>query len=761
MKQTAFVCVVVIAFGAGTACITTKQGYIAKGNKFYDAGKYADADLNYRKAIQKDPKFGEAYYRLGLAAVKENQAKEAYDALYRAVQLLPDRTDVNEKFADVCLSFYLALPSHPQILYQQLTQLSGDLLSKNANSYEGLMIKGYLASSDRKPADAIKFFQRALQINASNPGVTTELVRVLIQNGQVQEGEKLAKELIDRQKDYGAAYDALYDFYATHQRMADAENILKAKVRNNPKEPEYILQLARHYAGLQKSAEVAPTLQRMVENGIPDARLRIGDFYVGQKNYAEALRYYQDGAAQRGTDQLVYRKRTAVTLLAEGKKDEAFQQITRLLKENPTDDDLLHLHADLLIGTEKPENAVAALQDLETLLKEHPGDASLKVQLGRAYREKGDLRAARNQLQSALDQRKDLVAARYELAEIALAQARPEEAIRQANEALKLNPKDGRARLLRARGMMMTSGSFDAARTELTDLVKDSPRYTEAQLQFGLLLTMENKYPQAIEVFNKLRDSGDPRAYAGLAAAYSLQRQGDKAQEVLKEGLKKWPDSPVLLEQLAGAQAIAGHYDLAIAQFRDILAKDPKSVSARRHLGEIYESRGDHANAILQYQQAYELAPNDVNIAMILAAGLSRAGRTTEAKKQYEAITEAYPDNTGAMNNLAFLLADTGGDLDQALRLVQRALAKMPNQPAYSDTLGYVYLRKGLNSSALQTFKLLVNKYPIAAFRYHYGLALYEKGDKAGAKKELETALNEHPTQQDKIKIRQLLDKIS
>ena len=76
MRKIAGVCVVVIAFGSVSACIATKQSYVSKGNKLYDAGKYADASLNYRKAIQKDPNFGEAYYRLGLSAIKQDQTKE-------------------------------------------------------------------------------------------------------------------------------------------------------------------------------------------------------------------------------------------------------------------------------------------------------------------------------------------------------------------------------------------------------------------------------------------------------------------------------------------------------------------------------------------------------------------------------------------------------------------------------------------------------------------------------------------------------------
>jgi hypothetical protein len=48
-----------------------------------------------------------------------------------------------------------------------------------------------------------------------------------------------------------------------------------------------------------------------------------------------------------------------------------------------------------------------------------------------------------------------------------------------------------------------------------------------------------------------------------------------------------------------------------------------------------------------------------------------------------------------------------------------------------------------------------------AEFRYHLGLALYEKGDKAGAREALRGALAEHPSAEDNLRIRELLAKMS
>src|ERR1017187_9339386 len=254
MKRVVCVCILVASLAASSGCGVTKQGYLAKGNALLAAGKYDDASLNYRKAIQKDPNFGEAYYRLGLTAIKLNQGPLALEALFHAVQLQPGNVDAKEQFGDVCLSFYLADASHPQALYTQITKISDELLSKNGNSYAGLMLKGYIASTDRKLPQAIEFFQKALRVNPSNPGVVTELVHVLIQNGQIKEGQELAMDLIARQKtSYGPIYDLLCAFYLNANQVSEAENILKMKVNNNPKEADYIVQLARHYSRAQRT----------------------------------------------------------------------------------------------------------------------------------------------------------------------------------------------------------------------------------------------------------------------------------------------------------------------------------------------------------------------------------------------------------------------------------------------------------------------------------------------------------------------------
>src|ERR1700692_2518722 len=73
--------------------------YIERGNQFYATGKYEDATLEYRNAIKKDARSGEAYYRLGLAQLKLNHGNEAYEALSRSVALSPQNLSAKERLA--------------------------------------------------------------------------------------------------------------------------------------------------------------------------------------------------------------------------------------------------------------------------------------------------------------------------------------------------------------------------------------------------------------------------------------------------------------------------------------------------------------------------------------------------------------------------------------------------------------------------------------------------------------------------------------
>ena len=111
-------------------------------------------------------------------------------------------------------------------------------------------------------------------------------------------------------------------------------------------------------------------------------------------------------------------------------------------------------------------------------------------------------------------------------------------------------------------------------------------------------------------------------------------------------------------------------------------------------------------------------------------------GRREQAKPIYEQILKIEPDHPVALNNLAYIKAEEGVDLDEALTMAQRARQKLPNSAYIKDTLGWIYIKKNLSADAVLVFKDLVQEEPAnPQFHYHYGMALLQKGDKPMAKK--------------------------
>src|SRR5260370_1069404 len=197
-RQTIFIasCCLLLA----VSCGRSPQRYLEKANQFFDAGKYDDAALNYRKAIQKDAAFGEAFYRLGLTELKRKDFREAYAALTSAAQFLPGRADVQVALADLALQAYMGDKRRPARYYAQLTKLSGQLLARDSNSFDGLRIRGNLAWSDGKLKEADGSFVRANAVKPMEPSLVPVWTQVLFLDGRAEEAERLAQEFLQKHK---------------------------------------------------------------------------------------------------------------------------------------------------------------------------------------------------------------------------------------------------------------------------------------------------------------------------------------------------------------------------------------------------------------------------------------------------------------------------------------------------------------------------------------------------------------------------------
>src|SRR5215831_2774078 len=219
----------------GTACGRSPHSFMDRGNRFFAEKKYADAAIEYQKAIQKAPAWGEAYYRWGLAELRRDQGPAAIRAFSAAVRLMPENQAAKTQLADLYLNAFLLNPLGAGAAYDGAVKLANELLANDATSFDGLRLKGVLAMIDKKPSDAIEFLRRANQVKPMQRGVVLSWTQALFQLGQTADGEKLARQLIAQEKDFGPIYDVLYQQFLSARRESDAERILQEKISNNPK----------------------------------------------------------------------------------------------------------------------------------------------------------------------------------------------------------------------------------------------------------------------------------------------------------------------------------------------------------------------------------------------------------------------------------------------------------------------------------------------------------------------------------------------
>jgi len=133
-------------------------------------------------------------------------------------------------------------------------------------------------------------------------------------------------------------------------------------------------------------------------------------------------------------------------------------------------------------------------------------------------------------------------------------------------------------------------------------------------------------------------------------------------------------------------------------------------------------------------------------------------GKKPEAMASYRKALAKTPEDPLLLNNLAFLLAETGGNLDEAQQMASSAIRKAPNLPQLQDTLAWVQIKQRHEDSALKILATLTTEHPDdVTFRYHYAVALIDSGNRAAAKDQAETALSKKPPAEMATALRNLL----
>jgi tetratricopeptide (TPR) repeat protein len=279
-------------------------------------------------------------------------------------------------------------------------------------------------------------------------------------------------------------------------------------------------------------------------------------------------------------------------------------------------------------------------------------------------------------------------------------------------------------------------------------LLEAAPKAAVVHAVHGTLLARRNNPAAARTAFERSLQltPGSVEALGGLTILDVQAKNSAAAVSRLEAEIAKQPANAPLLALLARTHHAAGNPADAEHTLRRAVTADPRFNAGYVMLAELYARQGRVDEALTEFQGIVSRDGSAIGARTMVGILLDTQGRRDEAVNAYEATVKTSANAPVAANNLAFIYAERGQNLDVALQLATTAKQRLPEDPNVDDTLGWIYYKRGQPAQAIPYLQASLKRQPDAAdVLYHLGMAYAGAGDHDLARETLERALRLDP----------------
>ena len=778
-----------VPLGACSSKETKFKNHLERAAEYDAKNQTTEALLELRSALQLDPKSAEVNYRIAEQLAKKNDYGNAVFFYRETTRLDPTRTDAalaeaklilfeDNKRAEELISKVIEREPNNVLAY---VRKSESALARNdsAAALQAALTASEIAPKDGfaqmqlgivnlarvrefslkgQPipddvyADAEHGFQRAAEAFPTGHSSRIELGRLYTvwpgHTDQAQAAFKSALEVAATPASRAIAADAAISFARATKRTDFLLYALHALVEAEPGNLDAWDALASLEESQTKGAGDA-IYQKLLADRPNDinAHLHYAAYLVKTDRTDQAYAHLEE-QANKGVEPAVALEEIVRMRLRANEVDQARTVVERLTKEYPTHPRTDRAKARLALEEGRLDEAADTLRRYLGNEETWEGQRLLAMAELRRGGYPAAVAAIDRALQLATDSRDDLL--RLKATIHAAAGDHPQVVqtlTRLNNEAGVLSENE---KLLMAQSLYAMGRRPSAKATLESILAGDKPpigAYTEFALREGA------REPQRARDYLTAALERQPTN----ASALRLMAQFDLAEGKPNDALARidkagaaGPLTPPLL--LLRAQILASTHDYAKAEeeARRAFAAAPALPGALELLASIYVAQNRQNEAIASFEEAEKAGALPTSGQQLLARLYLAANRPNDAKPLYEKVIAARADLPGAKNDLAWLLASEGTDLERALTLAQEAQQAEPESAEVADTLGYVYMKKQLYDPALEQFKYAIELAGRSTkdavpdrpeYHYHQGLALQALGRGSEAAAAFEAAL--------------------
>jgi tetratricopeptide (TPR) repeat protein len=200
-----------------------------------------------------------------------------------------------------------------------------------------------------------------------------------------------------------------------------------------------------------------------------------------------------------------------------------------------------------------------------------------------------------------------------------------------------------------------------------------------------------------------------------VAACTTLEQRW--LRETLKTGERPAREDQFALHNNRGLASIrTGDLEAAARDAEAAIALAPADWRGHSLRGTARGLGGDHRKAIVDWDEALRLAPNEPVVLIGRANSLIEIGREREALAAADRAVAVDPRNAGAQNLACWIrVAYHGAELDRARRHCDEAVRLAPGRAAYLDSRALVHLKQQRWREAWADYDLAVRNNPAGA----------------------------------------------
>ena len=740
-------------------CSRDVESRLAEIRALQEGGEFEASIEPIRVLLHTEPAQPEANYRLGVALVQTGRRGLAIWPLQKASQ-----TDEYGVQAGLMLAQLLLKTQD----YEEAIRTADQVLAREPERISALYVRGESNIGAARPEEALDDVARILELRPDDYQAFILKVAALVDLERYEEAEAAYIGMKERAEEIGdpdkaaRACALLASYYAGEKNLETAEREYEECLEQYPAHPMLMQWATTFFLDVEKPDRAIGIWRKAVEDIPEDFSLRasLADIYLDQDRQEdaehvlrEAVDLFDTVAAWQALSAF-YRKTGDLAQAREALENSLDrapgqpQQLRFALADLLVLEGECERAAELAATLEEPayRNMVTgnirltcqndpkgALEIFEAGLRLWPNNAGARYMAGQAAEQMGDMKRAMAEYREAIRVDQTATDAALFLAKIHFSLGEWSAAQQFAERQIRERPYSGpEAHIIAARSAG-AQGNYEVGVRLLEGLRARDRSGPAAWVELAGLKRACCGNQAALESIQNsqldLTDLENLIALRSITQDLAALERTEEALPLIELAIAaNEPDADLL--NLKGRVLVRlGRDDEGKAAFETAVGIDStKAGDALQALASIAAADGDLEGALLLAESAAEASPDDPE-ALYLAAALSTMlGRSEQAEQLLRDTIRIEQGHAKALNDLAWHLAQPGGDLNEALDLAERATRIAPSSNTF-DTLGWVQLQRGSTKAAVSAFEAALELDPDSqSTQYHLALAIAKRG---------------------------------